>query len=190
MAKPAVLELRPNWFIGLPVPAGSWFDERITAGPRCVRRFHPGDLHLTVAFLAAVDKAAAMQAWEIVNHWPTGAVDITLGRVVPMGNPRRASALSALLSDGNNNIAAGIAACQNQFLAAAGRPPENREPKPHLTVGRIHRKARGPERSEALAWAASLDVRGVRVKVSELALFTWNLNRQQRLFQIVERYDL
>lgn len=182
--------MKPNWFIGLPVPSGTWFDERVVGVPSSVRRFHPADLHLTVAFLGSVDEVAAAEAWSIANNWPSGAVEITLGCVAPMGNPRRASALSALLVDGHDEIAAGIAACQNVFLEAAGRPPERREPKPHLTLGRIRRKARGPERSEALAWAASLDVRGARATVSELALFTWSLDRHERLFRIVESYTL
>ena len=182
--------MKPNWFIGLPVPAGTWFDERVVSVPSSVRRFHPADLHLTVAFLGNIDEMAAAQAWRVAGNWPDGAVEITLGSVVPMGNPRRASALSALLVGGHDEISSGIAACQNVFLEAASCLPEQREPKPHLTVGRIRRKARGPDRSEALAWAAALDVYGARATVSELALFTWSHDRRERQFRIVESRTL
>ena len=61
--------MQPNWFIATPIAPGRWFD-RVSAPPSGIRRFHPEDLHATVAFLGAVREEAARAAaeGEIESH--------------------------------------------------------------------------------------------------------------------------
>ncbi len=90
--------MRPNWFVALQVPPLDWFDRLVPPPPEGCRHFHRDDLHLTLAFLGAVDEDAARAGFAALR-WPLGPQQVTLGRVVPMGSKHRFSALSALLSD-------------------------------------------------------------------------------------------
>src|SRR5687767_8051311 len=128
-----------NWFIGLPVPPGSWF-ARVGEPPPGVRRFHEADLHLTVAFLGAVGEDAAGAAWDALR-WTLPAIDVALGAVVPMGNPRRPSAYSALLLRGRVEVEAEMGASRDACIAAAACRGEERPPRAHLTVARPGRSA-------------------------------------------------
>lgn len=180
--------MRPNWFIALPVPAEPWFHERVEAQPPpAVRLFHPDDLHLTVAFLGAVEEEAARRAWQLATLWRQGALTVSLGEVVGMGPPAEFSALSALLERGREAVEEGMRACRDPMLAAAGARPERHPIKAHVTLGRPRRDARQSGRSAALAWALHLPLRGVIVELSEIALYTWPEDRRERQFRTAER---
>ena len=83
--------MKANWFVGLPV-GGAWAGTAVPPPPPEVRTFHPDDLHLTVAFLGPCGEERALRGWSALGD-PGPAIDVTLGEVVPMGNPRRFSAL-------------------------------------------------------------------------------------------------
>ena len=59
-----------------------------------------------------------------------------------------------------------------------------------MTLARIQRRAKGADRREAIRWAESLDVGRASFHVASVALYTWSTDREERLFQIVERHDL
>lgn len=183
--------MKPNWFIALPVPADSWFQERVAAHPQpAVRLFHPEDLHLTVAFLGRVEEEDARRAWELRGAWRPGPVRISLGEVVGMGPPAQYSALSALLERGRSAVEEGMRACRDPMLQAAGSRPELHPIKAHVTIGRPRRDARPAERSAALAWALQLPLRDVELELSEIALYTWPEDRRDRQFRTAEREPL
>jgi 2'-5' RNA ligase len=183
--------MEANWFIALPVPAAGWFGERVAAHPPPpVRLFHPDDVHLTVAFLGRVDETAARRSWDLRGLWTQGAVRASFGEVIGMGPPARFSALSALLEDGRETVEAGMAACRDPMLAAAGAPPERRPIKAHVTLGRPRRDANAAQRSAALAWAMHLPLRGVEIELGEIALYTWAGERRERQFRTVARAPL
>ncbi|MEL6346990.1 MAG: hypothetical protein AAFV53_28005, partial [Myxococcota bacterium] len=93
--------MRPNWFIAIPVPALSWFSPLVAHVPRGIRRFHPEDLHLTVAFLGPVRQEDALTAWARVENGPDHrTIDARLASLRPMGNRRRPSAFAAILAEG------------------------------------------------------------------------------------------
>lgn len=184
----------PNWFIALSVPArtvdgDAWFPGRVGPVPPGVRRFVPEDLHLTVAFLGPVTPAQAEAAWGLAR-WGGGPVEASLGRVVPMGNPRRPSALSATVSEGREPLVALLRALTGPLLAAAGAPPERRDPLPHITLARPTRAATEAQRSAAIAWAGGIELGDVRVRLEELALYTWDEERRERMFRVVGRRAL
>lgn len=183
--------MRPNWFLALPAPAGAWFEERVAAtAPPEVRVVHPDDLHLTVAFLGGVEEAAAMRAWERRELWRAGPCTVSLAEVVGMGPPRRFSALSALLAEGRAEVEAAIGGCREALLAAAGAPPDPRPPLAHLTVARLARGASAAARARASAWAASLDLRDVRLEAGELALYVRTSAPGAPRFRVVARQPL
>ena len=181
--------MKPNWFVALPVPPDAWF-ARVSNPPPGVRLFHPEDLHLTVAFLGGVDEAAARAAFDQARAIPLAARTVRLGEVVPMGNARRPSALSARLHEGNDAVARAITAVRDAVCDAAGAPREQRPALPHLTVARPRRTATYDERKDAVRWAASLDLGAPDVVLDAVALYTWSNERRERLFTIVDRAAL
>lgn len=178
--------MRPNWFIALPVEARPWFDARFEIPSQVFRRFHPDDLHMTVAFLGAVEETQARTAFRINTLWGGGPMDVTLGPVVPMGNPRRYSALSVLLADGKERVCELLDQVKAPMLEAVGAKPDSRPHKPHITVARPKRKASKQDRREGLDWAADFDLSDVRVRLNRIALYTWSEDRRERLFHIVD----
>lgn len=175
--------MKPNWFVALAVPADPWWS-RVTAPPPGVRLFHPDDLHLTVAFLGPVSRIDAEAAFAVAcEDWPTGPVDIALGDVRAMGNPRRPSALSVVVTDGATVLGAAIASVRDEMWARAGARPEDRPPLPHVTIARPSRSASAAERAAALAWGAGLDLGNPRVTLSRLVLYGWAEDRSVRLFR-------
>lgn len=181
--------MKANWFVALPVPAAGWF-ERVGEAPRGVRLFHPDDLHLTVAFLGAVSEEAARRGFAEARAFPLRVREALLGPVVPMGNKRRPSALSARLLEGEREVAQAITTVRDAICDAAGAPRELRPALPHLTVARPLRSATYAERSSALEWATSLDLGAPRVSLTCVALYTWSAERRERLFAILDRVPL
>jgi len=177
--------MRPNWFIGLPVDPAGWFPDRVPLAPPGTRRFPARDLHLTVAFLGAVEAEAAQAAWALCR-WQGPAIPAGLGPVRGFGNPRQPSALAAVLEQGRDPVVALIAALRGPLLAAAGARPDPRPPLPHLSLARVQRRATAAQRQRALAWAASLDLGGVPLVLDRLALYTWAEDRERGLFRKVE----
>jgi 2'-5' RNA ligase len=177
--------VRANWFIGVHVPARDWF-ARVPDPPRNFRRFPADDLHLTVAFLGMVDEAAARAAWQHAARFPAGAIDATLAGVVPMGNPRRYSALSAELDQGQAALAAAISLVRDAMCQAAGAASDTRPPRPHVTLARPNRRATPDDRRAGLAWARELALHGQPVRLERLVLYTWSDDRTERLFRVVE----
>lgn len=148
-----------------------------------MKRFPPDDVHCTVAFLGPVGEAAAMAAFALAPRWPTGILEVTLGDVVPMGNPRRPSALSALVADGHDELARAIGAVRDDLCHAAGARTDDRPPLPHVTIARPKRSSHRREIGAAIEWAQRLDLGRPRVELSELVLYTRSEDRERRLFR-------
>jgi 2'-5' RNA ligase len=181
--------MRPNWFVALPVPPTAWFAARITAPPAGCRLLHADDLHFTVAFLGAVEEHAARAGFAALR-WPGGAQEVTLGDVVPMGNPRRFSALSAVAVAGRAELEAAMTQARSAVWAAAGASPDSRPARAHLTLARPQRRATAAQRTAALAWAAGLRLHAVRIALDRIALYTWAADRKERRFRIVHACGL
>src|SRR5687767_14263103 len=179
--------MSPNWFIGLSVLAPQ-LHERIGAPPPGVRLVHRDDLHLTLAFLGAIDEARARDAWAerhrlapLAPSQPMG-----FGAVVGLGNPRRPSALSARLVVGEAEFRDAIARARDAMHDAAGVAREQRPPLPHITIARMRRSATDREHRAALAWATSLDLRDVPASVERVALYTGRSGPGERQYRTVE----
>jgi 2'-5' RNA ligase len=177
--------MHPNWFIAIPV-AEAAIVEALPPPPRGLRVFAADDLHLTVAFLGPVGEGRARAAFEAMA-WPLGSRAIGFGEVVPMGSPRSYSALSALLTEGRDEVEAAMESARDQAFAAAGIEGERRPPLAHLTLARPARSANAEQREAALAWARAVDLSRLQARIDSIALYTWSQDRSQRLFAIVAR---
>ncbi|MCB9549451.1 MAG: hypothetical protein H6706_26920 [Myxococcales bacterium] len=155
----------PTWFIGLAVPAGDWF-RRLVDPPPGLRLEHPDDLHLTLAFLGPAGAERARAAWAACEALggPVSARGIALR---PFGRPGAWSAL-ALALDAAAAVTLGER-IRPTALAAAGRPPEDRALRPHVTVGRVNQPR---HHAEVLAWANEISLQDVRLQLDRVVLYT------------------
>jgi 2'-5' RNA ligase len=176
--------MEPNWFIAITVPGESIW-ARLSEPPRGTRLLHPDDLHATIAFLGACGEERARRGFRALA-WPSSAIEATLGEVVPMGSPARFSALAALFVEGRAQVEAAIGSSRLAICEAAAVPVDPRPPKAHVTVARPTRRASDAERAAALRWARGLRLTGIRVRLEEVALYTWTEDRRERLFRRVE----
>ena len=177
-----------NWFIALSDSGHEWL-RRVPAPGAGVRSFVSDDLHMTVAFLGAVTAEKAHDCFEAARAIPLKALDAKLGEVQPMGHPRHASALSALL-DVDDAASRELGDARDLLLARAGARTDTRPLLPHVTLARITRGASSDERRRALAWASALDLGRSRVRLTRLALYTRSADRATRLFDIVDTMEL
>jgi 2'-5' RNA ligase len=136
-----------------------------------------------------VEESDARRAWDRIGDYPSfQRVTGSFSGIEPLGHPAKPSALSAMVDAGREPLAEMIAEARETLLSAAGAPEDNRPPLPHMTLARIQRRANAAERRQALRWAHTIDLRGVTFTAPLVALYTWADDRQERLFQIVERY--
>ncbi|HYP77119.1 MAG TPA: 2'-5' RNA ligase family protein [Polyangiaceae bacterium] len=179
---------RDNWFFAFPIDGT--FVLELPALPANFRRFHPEDVHLTLAFLGRCGQAAAERALTALDHGlarhPQAALAVSLADVVPMGGSRRSySALSALLARGRAETSACIARLRDSLTQAASDRTDARPPKPHVSLARPRSRASDADREAGLTWAAALSLQHIHVCLDRIALYTWSETRQERLFQIV-----
>jgi 2'-5' RNA ligase len=160
------------------------------APPARVRVFATSDLHITLGFLGAVQVSDARKAWDQIGEVASfQEVKGSFSGVEPLGHPRKPSALAAMVETGRDALSEMIAQARDPLLRAAGAREDSRPPLPHMTLARIQRRASAVERGEALRWAQSIHLRGVTFTAAAVALYTWADDRQERLFQIVERHE-
>lgn len=164
---------------------------RLPPAPPRVRVFAASDLHVTLGFLGTVQEAEAKKAWALMNGFDSmRAVTGSFVGVTPLGNPRKPSALSAMIGEGKDALSDMIAQARGPALAAAGAPEDTRPPLPHMTLARIQRRATAAERRKALQWAEGIDLEDASFRSRSVALYTWAEDREKRLFRIVEERDL
>jgi RNA 2',3'-cyclic 3'-phosphodiesterase len=184
--------LHANWFVGLPLDGA--FLENLPAPPQGFRVFGPRDVHITVAFLGPCGRELAERALATLDEGLASSrfepVDYALGEVIPLGHPRRYSALSATLARGNAEAAAIIGALRDPLCAAAEARPDTRPPLPHATIARPRRRAGNDERRAGLTWARSLDLSRVVGTIDRVALYTWPEERRESLFRVVAERTL
>ena len=184
---------RPNWFFAFPIP-GSFVLE-LPPVPRFLRRFHPGDVHLTLSFLGGCGEEAALRGLAALDaelaRAPLTAIHVSLGEVVPMGGSRKAyTALSALLDQGHAEATACVGALRDVISNAAIGKREQRAPKPHVTIARPRGRATEADREAGLSWAAGLDLRATTATLDRIALYTWSEQRRDQLFRVVAERKL
>ena len=179
---------RPNWFFAFPLDGA--FLLELPEPPPSIRRYHPGDVHMTLAFLGGCGQPAAERALAALDERlklsPPPVLDVSLGEVVPLGRSRNGyTTLSALLGEGRDETTAFLTTHRDPLHEAATGTRPKRPAKPHVTLARVRGRASVENRNAGLAWAAALNLRTVRARLDRIALYTWNESRRERLFRIV-----
>jgi 2'-5' RNA ligase len=184
---------RPNWFFAFPLDGR--FLLELPDTPPSLRRFHPEDLHMTLAFLGGCREQAAERALGVLDaelaRTSLPSFGVSLGDVVPLGGSRRHyTALSALLVEGRAEAARCLTELGGVLCEAALSRRPSRPAKPHVTLARPRRRATDADRASGLEWASGLHLAGVRQTLNRIALYTWDAVRQERLFRIVAERKL
>lgn len=179
-----------NWFVALPVSASELPQGLLDGLPAGLRRFDPRDLHVTVAFLGPVTEAAAAAAWQAAAEIDEGPFAVELGPPAALGRPRRPSAYGLDLGAGADAVADFIARWRDPLLAAAGRDPERRPVRPHVTLGRPPRRGGEAIRERAGRWLETCEPPPATLHLDRLALYTASEDRRERLFRIVHERPL
>ena len=179
-----------NWFIGLVLPEHSNWSAVTAELPAGVRRFHPQDLHLTVAFLGPCSPERAHAAWTALSGLKHPPIHAEAGAWLALGNPRRPSAFGLGLERGRRTAAELMAHWGGLALEAAALPAERREPLPHITLARPSRRGAEEARAAMQLWIRAAPRPSEPALLEQLALFTWAADRRERLFQVVAQRQL
>lgn len=172
----------PNWFIGLPVRAEELPRDMLDSLPPGIRRFHVEDLHVTVAFLGPVGRDRAESAWSVTDWSRLPPLTAVTGARAAYGHPRRPSAYGLEIE--GDAVARFIRDWRDVLLEAAGRPPEERAVRPHVTLGRPPRRRADTIRARARRWLDEQQP-AVPLQLDRIALFTWSDDRRERQFRQV-----
>lgn len=141
-----------NWFLGLPVSAAELPAAMLDRLPPGLIRLHPGDLHLTVAFLGAIGERRARRAWEAAQCIEADLRRVTTGAPVALGTPARPSVVALEIDHGRERVAEMITQWRNHLRQAAGVPEETRPVRPHITIARLPRRAGRVIRERTERW--------------------------------------
>ncbi len=182
--------MQANWFIAFPVSVegdtGAWF-HNLPPLPTNSRKFHPDDLHITVAFLGGVSEEAARAAWAALPALPT-ATRALLREVKGMGNPKEPSAWSVMVEA--PGLAHEIGRLRQPAYTASACRADQRPPLAHMTLGRPERSATRQDRQAGLDWCRGVRIHNTEVQIDSIALYTWAADRGTQLFDKVEHRAL
>lgn len=145
---------------------------------------------MTIAFLGRCGPERGRAALATAEGHALRSFRVRLDRLAPMGNPRRPSALSLLVTDGHDQAVALMNALRPAMWEAADAEPDTRPAKPHVTVARPPRHASPDERRAAIEWAASQPPVGEMLTIDRICLYTWSDDRRLRQFRVVEQTPL
>lgn len=180
----------PNWFLALPLPPQARWQEAAVTAPAPLRRFAAEDLHCTLAFLGPCGEERAIAAWQALAALEASAISVQAGGWRCLGPARQPSAYGLTLAEGHASLCALLQRWEPLARQAAGLEPSTRPPLPHVTLLRPRRRD-APQLIEPMrAWMQQAPLPPGPVLLQELALYTWDLQRQQRLFRITQRRPL
>lgn len=180
----------PNWFLALPLPPCARWQEAAVSAPPALRRFVPEDLHCTLAFLGPCGEARAEAAWQAVAELRTAAIAVRAGGWRSLGSWRQPSAYGLTVAEGHAQLCALQQRWEPLAREAAGLVPASRPPLPHVTLLRPRRREAVQAIEPMRVWMAQAPLPGGLALLQELALWTWDPERRERLFQITDRRPL
>lgn len=175
----------PNWFLALPLPPAARWQEAAMSAPSGLRRFVADDLHCTVAFLGPCGELRALAAWQVVAGLQASAIAVTAGHWRALGSPRQPSAYGLSFATGHEPLCDLLRQWEPLAREAAGLAPCSRPPLPHVTLLRPRRREAAQAIAPMQAWMAQAPLPEGAPLLQELALYTWDPERRQRLFRIV-----
>ncbi|NTV45634.1 MAG: hypothetical protein HGB11_03730 [Chlorobiales bacterium] len=175
-----------NWFVGLPVRSDSgWLEKSLSKPPQTLKAFAPEDIHLTVAFFGRLSDDKVPLIIQTLKQLSARPFVITLGKLRPLPNSKRTSAVSFELSQGQDDATKLIASWRTMLFEASGSLPDIRPPLPHITIGRPKRTATRKELLALLSWAEQVVPPTDEILIDHAALYTWSDDRNARQFKII-----
>jgi RNA 2',3'-cyclic 3'-phosphodiesterase len=163
--------------------------QREMAGaPLSVRWVRPEAIHLTLKFLGEVREERLAEILTALRGSGAAIAPFLLEAAGASVFPARgAPRLIWVEVRGNLPAARGLAAAIDSATARVGFPPEAREFRPHLTLGRVKGPGRGDWRS--ILERAALQATG-EFQVSEHVLFESRLGPGGAVYTPIERFRL
>ena len=163
----------PSCFAALPVPPLPELTALHAALPPELRRIHPEDQHLTIAYFGRIDPALHAPLLDALAGAQFEGARVVLDAVLPLPSREHPSALTLTLEPGDGTDA--IVALMNDqrapLAAIAGTPVETRPPLPHVTFARPRgRRMTDARRDAVLAWADAQPALGCAVELGGLVL--------------------
>ena len=181
--------MKPNWFVAAPV-AGEWLPGWLADLPESCRSFQPVDLHMTVAFLGAMDPARLNDLLPVLQTVQSKPFVMSLGKPMALPSRKKFSAISLHVDVGHDEAAQLIGDFRNRLIDAVGGRQDHRPPLPHVTVGRPIRRFGHEGKQLALQWIDGKPKPGVTVQVDRLAVYTWAHDRTVQQFRTVAEHPL
>lgn len=175
--------MKPNWFVGLVVPGDGWLEKVLVDVPETIKPFHKEDLHMTIAFFQAMDPTYHEPVMAVMDQIKSQTFEISLGKLLLLPSPKRASALSFGLEQGCSEVSAFMSQWREPLTEAAKAKPDQRDPLPHITVARPIRRFKEKAQADARVWVGQTVTPADVIQVSKLALYTWSEDRKSRQFQ-------
>jgi len=181
---------KPNWFVAAPIPAADWLPDVLADLPASCRGFQPEDVHLTVAFLGAMDPDRREAVAAAMDRVAAAPLHIRLGALLALPSPKRPSAFSFSVTQGAEAATGLIGDWRESLWAAAGARADTRPPLAHITVARPIRKFGPRGQREGMDWMRGVAPPDGLLIIDRLALYTWAEDRRLRQFQIVHQRPL
>ncbi len=163
----------PSCFAALPLLSLTAVEALHTSLPPELRRIHPADVHLTVAYFGRIDPALHGALVQTIGDVDFDGADVVLDEVLALPSRGRATALClTLASDAGRDAVVHLMTRQRPLLAAvAGIDAETRTPLPHVTFARPRgRKLPPQKRAAILAWSDSVAPIGQPVRLGPMVL--------------------
>lgn len=157
-----LLNRRTRSFLGYPVPAHQELDKLCAQLPKGWRLIHPADRHLTLLFLGDIDDQQRDLIWTQARHQLPPGGEYPALSLSGFGHPRSPRTLALTLTA--SPIADWILQRSPALCALSGRQPEQREPRPHVSLA--HWAGSGSPCFESLPSVSELTI-----PLQELALF-------------------
>lgn len=180
-------------FVAVELPASlrqrlAAAQEAMRSAPLPVRWVRPEGIHLTLKFLGETDDGRLAALATALAEAGRGLDAFRLGAGVAVAFPERGTPrLIWVEIEGDLESARRLAAALDRATAPLGFPPEGREFKAHLTLGRVRGRARGD-------WRAALQRAGEQARgefdVREYVLFQSRLAPGGSVYTPLERFPL
>jgi 2'-5' RNA ligase len=145
----------PSCFAAIPITVPSAVLALQDALPPELRRIHPEDMHLTVAYFGRIDPALHPVVLEALAAIRFDSTPVVLGTLLSLPSREYPSAITLTLekSAGHDQVVSLMTEHRPALLELTGRPPEDREPLPHITFARPRgRQMSTDKRAAILAW--------------------------------------
>ncbi len=177
-----------NWFIALTVDAPWWFEN--LEFPEGARKFHPEDLHCTIAFLGSINLHQVEAAQTLLRSMREPSIECQFSSLMCLPSEKNFRALAVGLHDQQNLTSSIIRRYRDEFHRAVGQQAETREVLAHVTLARPSRSCTRDQQSTIIHWMKQQHIPSTSLVLNSCALYTWADDRRERQFRIVEQIAL